>query len=330
GLVIQIVVMLFYWLGVKTPYTGFFFLTGRLLHGPGSASVFVAAQALALHASSPKRAGQASGVVRGAMAIGVPVGLVLGGVLSDAWGEARTFEAAGVALILATIGAYLLLPDLRATVKTRPKLLDSLRMLSDKRLGAIGGLSFAATFAGSGMVLTTATLLVHARHLTAFGLPERASASLFMGLLVISEGATMPLLGRLGDRLGAHAWVAAIGMTAMIPALLWIAFAHTPTAYASSLTMLGVSIAALGPSVLALIGELVAPHLRGLAIGALSVCADVGGTAGPLVGTAIFSGDLSHPYEVSAFVIAVFVPAAFWLTRAEARAAAVMPEVKLV
>ncbi|MEO8796820.1 MAG: MFS transporter, partial [Polyangiaceae bacterium] len=252
---------------------------------------------------------------------GVPVGLVLGGILADTIGEARTFEAAAGALLVATVGAYVLVPDLRVTMKARPPLLKSLSILGDKRLAAIGSLNFAASFAGYGLVLTTATLLVQARHLAIGHLPERASASIFMGLLVVSEGVSMPFLGRLGDRKGAHAWVAAVGMLLMIPALLVIAAARHPLTYGLGLALLGASIAGLGPSVLALIGELVEPHLRGLAVGAIQVCADLGGAAGPLFGTALFATSVALPYVVSALVIASFLPAAFWLTRARPKIA---------
>jgi len=54
GLVLQIVVMLCYVLGVALHHPGPFFLLGRLIHGPGSAAVFVAGQALALEAGSSR------------------------------------------------------------------------------------------------------------------------------------------------------------------------------------------------------------------------------------------------------------------------------------
>ncbi len=325
GLLIQIGVMGLFWLGVTTAHTGFFFLAGRIVHGAGSSCVFVAGQALALHSAGPKKGGQAGGIVRAAMQIGVPVGLVLGGILADTIGEARTFEAAAGALLVATLGAYVLVPDLRVTMKGRPPLLKSLSILGDKRLAAIGSLNFAAAFASSGLVLTTATLFVQARHLAIGHLPERTSASIFMGLLVVSEGVTMPFLGRLGDRKAAHAWVAAVGMVLMIPALLVIAAARHPLTYGLGLAFLGASVAGLGPSVLALIGELVEPHLRGLAVGAIQVCADLGGAAGPLFGTALFATSFTLPYEVSALVIASFLPAAFWLTRARPKVASLSP-----
>ncbi len=327
GLVIQVAVMGLYWLGVVTSHPGLYFLVGRLLHGPGSSCIFVSAQALVLTAARGQKAGKASGIVRASMAVGVPLGLVLGGFLADKFGESITFEAAAAAMALAGVVAFIRVPDLRSESKQRFTLLDSLKALRDKRLAAIGGLNFAMMFAASGMVLTTATLLVHAREFSVFGLPERATASVLMGWLVIADGVSTPLFGRLGDKLSAHAQVGLFGIASMIPSMIVIANSHTVTTYALGLGMLGVSTAALGPSVLALLGELVAPSMRGLAVGALQVCSDVGGMLGPLIGTALFAGRLDVPYYVSALVLAAFLPGAIYLVRARKQAIEAAPKV---
>src|SRR5262249_53130791 len=102
GLFIQIVVMALFALGVRLDRPGLFFLLGRALHGPGSACVFVAGQALALHAGGREHAGLTGSTVRLALVIGVPVGLVAGGVLSGRLGPAATFETAALAVIVAT------------------------------------------------------------------------------------------------------------------------------------------------------------------------------------------------------------------------------------
>ena len=64
-------------LGIVTQRPGPFFLAGRLLHGPGSACVFVSAQALALHSGGALHGGRAAGTVRAAIVLGVPVGLLV-------------------------------------------------------------------------------------------------------------------------------------------------------------------------------------------------------------------------------------------------------------
>ncbi len=320
GLLLQIVVMVLFVLGVRTSHAGALFLVGRVVHGVGSSFVFVAAQALALHAGGARHGGRAGSAVRTAMQIGVPIGLVAGGFVADLWGDAATFEAGAIALLLASIAASLSVPDLRVTAPpSEGHLRDTLRAFMDARLAAIGALSFASTFAGAGMVLTTTTLLVHARHMTVFALPERASASVLMGWLVLAEAIAMPPLGRLGDLRDAHAKIAAAGLLLTVPGLVLIALAGGPSTIAIGLGILGIGVGALGPSLLALVGRLVAPERRGLGVGALQVASDVGGSLGPLVGSALLGGSLVLPYLVTAGVNALLLPVAIWLIAAGAR-----------
>ncbi len=326
GLVLQIVVMVLFSLGVRTAHAGAFFLAGRVVHGFGSSFVFVAAQALALHAGGQAHGGRAGAAVRASMQLGVPIGLVVGGFLAEVWGDAATFEAGAVAVLAASIAAFASVPDLRVAAVPDAPLRDALRGFMDRRLAAIGALSFASTFAGAGMVLTTTTLLVHARHVTVLGLPERATASVLMGWLVLAEAMSMPALGRLGDRRDAHAKVAGAGLLLTVPGLIVVAFAAGPATMAVGIGILGVGVGALGPSLLALVGRLVAPERRGLGVGALQVASDVGGALGPLVGSALLGGSLVLPYLVTAGVNALLLPVAIWLVVASAGVREPRPE----
>jgi MFS family permease len=318
GLAMQILVMVLFVLGVRTSHAGVFFLAGRIVHGFGSSCAFVAAQALALHGGGTQHGGRLTGLVRAAIQLGVPLGLVLGGTLSDLWSETATLEAGVVALICAFVIALARVPDLRVTAP-RTSLRASLRTLGDRRLGAIGALSFASTFAGSGMVLTMMTLLVHRRHIELHTLPERATASILMGWLVLSEALVMPPLGRAGDRWNAHAPIAAGGLLLTVPALVVIGFAEHTLGVALGLALLGVGVGGLGPSLIALVGRTVAPSQRGLGVGALQVTADIGGSLGPLCGTALFGGWIAAPFLFAAAVNALLFPVGVWLVGVERR-----------
>lgn len=317
GLAVQVVVMLLYALGITTGHPGPFFLGGRLLHGPGSAGIFVAAQALAIHAGGRAHGGRTAGIVRAAMGIGVPLGLVAGGLFSDRWGDAATFEVAMAAMACAWVVALGLVPDLRVPVRHAASLRDVLRALSDGRLLAVGVLNFAASFAAQGMVLTTLALVVRERHVALLGLGDRGSSGLLMGLMIVVEAAVMPLAGRIGDRAHAHARIALGGMIGLVPALVVVALAGNATHLAFGLACIGLASGALGPSLLALVAEMTPHERRGMAVGVLQLCGDVGGTLGPLVGTALFAGSARTPYLVSAALLASFVPFAVRLARRE-------------
>jgi MFS family permease len=322
GLALQIVVMGLYALGILTQRAGAFFLAGRLLHGPGSACVFVAAQALALHAGGSVHGGRAAGTVRAAIVLGVPVGLLVGGLLSDAVGDAATFEIAAGAVVVALVVAWASVPDLRAPIGKRPPLLESLKAMRDRRLLAVGGLNFALSFAAGGMVLTTLALLVHERHLVLFGRNEQGTAGLLMGWMTILDAAGTPIAGRIGDRWHAHAHVATASLALLVPGLSIIGLSHSVAGILAGIALVGLGAAGLGPSLLVLMGAIVPQERRGTGAGLLQLCGDVGGMLGPLVGTALFAGSTAVPYLGTAALVACFVPLGAWLARVESRARA--------
>jgi MFS family permease len=321
GLALQIVVMGLYSLGILTRQAGPFFLAGRLLHGPGSACVFVSAQALALHAGGASHGGRAAGTVRAAIVLGVPVGLLVGGLLSDAVGDAATFAIASGAVVVALIGAWASVPDLRSPVGRRPPLGETLRAMRDRRLLAVGVLNFALNLAVGGMVLTTLALLVHDRHVSLFGRNEQGTAGLLMGWMVILDAASTPLAGRIGDRWHAHARVATAAIALLVPGLVLVGLSSGVGGIAAGLAILGVGAAGLGPSLLVVMGSIVPRERRGTGAGLLQLCGDVGGMLGPLVGTALFARNTAVPYLGTAALLACFVPVGAWLARIETRTA---------
>ena len=226
GLALQIVVMGLFALGIVTHRPGFFFLLGRIVHGPASAWVFVSAQALALHAGGPLHGGRAAGTVRAAIVLGVPVGLVVGGLLSDAVGDAGAFGIAALGMVVALAAAWAMVPDLRVASKNRPPLGETLRAMRDRRLLAVGSLNFVLSFAAGGMVLTTLALLVQQRHLVLLGRNEQGTAGLLMGCMTIVDVLATPVAGRIGDRWHAHARVAAVSTALLVPGLALVGLSY--------------------------------------------------------------------------------------------------------
>ena len=315
GLAIQIAVIGLYLLGLVTHHEGAGFLIGRLLHGPGSACVFIAAQALVLQVSTGSDGGASAGTVRAAIVLGVPIGFVIGGILSETVGNVATFAIALAAICSALIAAHAMVPDLRASVVTRhrPTLLDSLRAMRDRRLLGLGGINAALNFAASGMVLTTLALLVTNRHLSVFGRNAQGTSGLLMGIMSVVDATLTPIAGRIGDRYRAHAHVAAASLGFVVLGLTMIALVDSAAGTALGIGVVGVGAAGLGPSLLVLVGLVVAPERRGTASGMMQLCGDVGGMFGPLVGTALFADSTMIPYLLTAGIVACFIPVALWL-----------------
>jgi len=300
-----------------THHEGAGFLAGRLLHGIGSACVFVSAQALALQAGGGNRGGGTAGLVRAAIVLGIPVGLSAGGLLAEAVGEVATFAIAGGAVGLAFVAASFTLPDTRVAVGPKPTLRQAVHELRDRRLLSVGALNFAVTFSAGGLVLTTLALLVDERHLSVLGRNAQGTAGLLMGLLSVVDAMFTPFAGRLGDRLRAHAEVAAVSAGIVVASLVVIGTARTAPGTAIGIALLGIGTAGLGPSLLVLMGKSVSKDRHGSAAGVMQLFSDVGGMAGPLIGTSIFGHNLSVACYFAAGLMVAAIPVALSLRTVE-------------
>jgi len=314
GLAINVVTMSLYALGIMVHHAGAGFFLGRVLHGFGSGFVFVSAQALALFAGGASQGGRAAGTVRAAIVLGVPIGLVCGGLLSDAYGPIITFGVAALAVVFALAGAFFTVPDLRGAVGTRASVRESVLAMRDKRLFSIGALNFALSFAAGGMVLTTIAFVVAERHVAVFGRDHQGTSGLLMGWMTIVDAAATPLAGRIGDRFRAHAHVAAVSLALVIVGLLLVAPSLGAIGMIAGLGIIGLGTAGLGPSLLVIMGAIVPRERRGAAVGVMQLCGDVGGMLGPLVGTVLLSGGAA--YVVSAALLGLAMPLALYLVRA--------------
>ncbi len=317
GLVTQTLVLGLYMAGVETGHPGVLFLVGRLVHGPSSSCVFIAAQTLALHAGGREHKGLASGIVRSAMAAGMPAGLVLGGLLAGWIGPAAAFGAAMVAPIVAVCVAAFTVPDLRAAAQRSPTVREVLRSLRSPAVGAVAAINFVSTFCALGVILTTLVLIIHTRGIAVGHLSDQTSAGVFMGFLVVFMILVAPLAGRLSDRHGWRAHVVMAGTAAMVPGVLLIGLAASATTLAAGLALVGLGMGALTSPLLALLGDLVPSDMRGSAVGCLQLFGDAGGALGPIVGTSMLGATSALPYVGTAALLALTLPLGRWLTAAE-------------
>ncbi|MFT3699935.1 MAG: MFS transporter [Kofleriaceae bacterium] len=313
GLAVQIVVIGLYLAGMLGHQEGPAFLVGRLLHGVGSACVFIAASALSIEAGVGANGGATAAAVRATIVLGTPVGFVIGGLASEAIGNVKTFVLADIAVVLALILAITRVPDLHASFGKRATLRDAIAEMRDRRLLGLCGINFALNFAAGGMVLSTLEFLVDGRQFSIGGLDERGTSGILMAILSVTDAMFTTTAGRLGDRHHAHGKVAAWSLVIGAGGLGLIAIAHQVWVVGLGIALVGVSAAGLGPSTLVLVGEIVPANRRGTAAGLLQLCGDTGGMLGPLVGTAFFSKSSFGQYLLTAGLLLLFVPVARWL-----------------
>lgn len=322
GLGTQAFVLAFYWAGVVTGHPGVFFLLGRLLHGPSSSCVFVSGQTLALHAGGKAHKGLASGIVRSALSAGMPVGLICGGLLAGWIGPAATFGVAMIAPAVAVCVAALTVPDLRAHAERAPTLREAVQALRNRSVAAVAAINMVSTFGALGVVLTTLVIVIHQRGIAVGHLSDQTSSGVLMGCLVVLQVLVAPIAGRLSDRQGWRARIVMTGVATMVPGVLMVGVGTSAGMLAGGLALIGFGMGSLASPLLALLGNLVPPAMRGSAVGCLQLFGDLGGTLGPIIGTSMFGMMGAAPYVATAALLVLVLPFIGWLASAERERAA--------
>lgn len=303
-------------------------LIGRLLWGIAWAGLWLSASTIVLDISTRDNRGRFVGRLQMWYFIGVGLGSLLGGVLTDWLGYLDTFKVCAVITLAAALMWWLLLPETFQKHPTPPHTENE-------------SLSPAARVDNPRVALVIAVALLGINWLIFLGilgavlpllLEERVGESIaLVGLIVplatftgaLSAGnqfvslITSPLAGWLSDithqRWGLVVFalllgVVALGLTAVGSGVVVVVA-----------TMLGaVTTSVLQTQVMTLIGDHSASHQRGRILGILNTIGDLGSAAGPLLAYALLPLiELDGVFWVAAVVLALMLPPAAWIARRE-------------
>ena len=283
------------------------FLLARACWGVGSAFVFVGAFSTITHVTTAENRGKWVGYMRGGQSLGFPAGLVVGGLVTDAFGYATAFVVAGCAGLFAALVAASVLPDVRTDVSAASSLREVPRLVAaDARIFTVGAVNFTVRFLFAGVLLSTAVLYAAAYDITVGALSETGVSGVVMAVGVVASSVTTLVVGRYSDRLSNRAALTlpALGVLAAGYALL----AFVPT-LPSALT--GVALVGVGgsnPPLLAYLGDLSPADDVGKLGGVYNVFGDLGSTLGPLVALPLASAvGVAGEYLLCVGVVAVTV-----------------------
>jgi MFS transporter, DHA1 family, multidrug resistance protein len=278
--------------GVLTVLMGFStspeqLLVLRFLQGAVTGTI-AASTALVTTSVPANRIGFALGAMQGAVFVGMSVGPLIGGIMSDTAGFRPAFQVAGVLML---VGAVIVMALVRENF-TRPAA-GTVRagMWAESRsLMALGlfPLLLAVVFlAQFGNFTITPVLSLFVAELTG-----EAGAATAAGLVLAATGTVSAVsslvLGRVSDRVGARA---------ILPVcILGIGLLSFPQAAVQQLWQLlvlraamGVFIGGLMPSANALVAAAVPHGQRGAAFGITSSAVAASHAGGPLFGAAVAS-----------------------------------------
>ncbi|NII09576.1 MFS transporter [Oleiagrimonas sp. C23AA] len=321
GLFLETVAVLAFSLALHSGSPGLWFLVGRVVWGVGSSLILVGALAAVMAISVPRNRGRLTGRVRTSMTLGLPAGMLIGGLIADlASPNAAFLSAAAITLVTGVFALYALPRDAHgdagASHERGWKVWKGLLRLP--QLQVIWCANALIFFAVSGVLLATLVVMIDKRGITVFGLGSSGSAGLMMALLMVFRAIAALGAGSFLDRRR--------GRTALLlPAALVTAagFAALDVAghdwsMALALAVIGLGSGALTIPLLTLLSDTASQRTQGRAMGLYQVYGDIGGSLGPVVGLQLGAMNGYGPIylAVAAAMLATALPL-YWLVRRE-------------
>ncbi|WP_135829643.1 MFS transporter [Halorussus halobius] len=260
------------------------FLLSRACWGLGSAFVFVGAFSTITHITTPANRGRWVGYMRGGQSLGFPAGLVMGGLVTDAFGYATAFVVAGAAGLCAAAVAALVLPNVNADIGETTSLRDLPALVgADARIFAVGAVNFVIRFLFAGVLLSTVVLYAETYGIGIGTLSGVGASGLVMAVSVLGSSLTTLLVGRYSDGLTNRAALTVPGLVVFGSGFALLALVQTLETTLLGVALIGVGVGGTNPPLLAYLGDISPDDDVGKLGGAYNVFGDLGSTLGPLV-----------------------------------------------
>ena len=295
GLLIESVATGLFSLAIHTSVPGAILLFGRALWGVGSSMLIVGGVTLALNLSSEETRGRSTAAVRMSMSLGMPAGLLAGGVIAGVWSDDAAFITSSISALVAAAISWFLIPaagpastsqasEEPATVVGRLREEVRIVVRADRRVRVVWLTNLLVFFSIQGTLLATLVLLIHHRGLTILSLGVQPTAGVLMAVMILSSAGVTILVGRILDRISSRVIISlpAVSMAAIGFALLGVSRALLPAI--AGLVLIGVGMGGTSIPLLTLLGDLTPPEHRGHTVGIYQFFGDIGGSLGPIVG----------------------------------------------
>jgi len=259
------------------------FLASRACWGIGSAFVFVGAFSTITHVTTPANRGKWIGYMRGGQSLGFPTGLVLGGVLTDAYGYAVAFGVAGSAGLLAAVVAFLVLPDVSPEIEASPLRDLPTIVRADRRIASVGAVNLVVRFVFAGVLLSTVVLYASEANISIGLLSSTGVSGVVMAISVLGASGATILAGRYSDTLSNRALVAIPALGVLAAGFTLLAFVPTLPGILVAVASIGIGVGGSNPPLMAYLGDISPADDVGKLGGVYNVFGDLGSTLGPVV-----------------------------------------------
>jgi MFS family permease len=284
GLFVEGLATLGYVVAVVSPMPEAWFLVARVLWGIGSALVFATAYTITADVSESSSRGTSMGVVRAGITFGFPAGLLLGGVVSEAYSVVAAFVLAAAFALFASALAYRIVPETHAEAveaaggSVKPWEIDrSLPVLT------VGLVNFGIFFAYVGALFSTLVLFLDVNEFGLLGFDAQGTSGVLMAVTVFAGSVSMLAGGKLSDLYG---YRVPIVLGSLLVSGVGFLLLPTPDSVGwvvAGCVLIGAGQGGTTGPMMALIADLTPDERMGRAMGTNNVLGDVGGALGPLV-----------------------------------------------
>ncbi len=328
GLLVECVGILAYEAALLFGHAAWWFLAGRADFGVGSALLIVGAQATVLAYSEVGDRGRYAASVRVAMSMGMPGGLVMGGLIADWISSGAAFLTGAGLTAIGAIIALCFVPGAKTRAGSassspesamKPTFRELVRAPEFPFLAAAWGFNLMVFLSVQGVLLATLVLLVEKRGFHLFGLAGEGTAGLVMAVMMACASVLALLIGRLLDRIPMRTLTLVPCLAGLIAGFILLGVARNLATTLAGVALTGISFNGINLPLLALLGDITRPERYGRAVGLYQIFGDVGGSLGPILGLeAGLHFGLSATYLGLAGLLVLAIPGALWVCRHEA------------
>lgn len=262
-------------------------LAWRFVAGAGSAMYMTGAQIYLTDISTPENRARFIGTNQGALLFGTSMGPAVGGLLAEVWGIRMPFYVVGAAALIATVYAYVRLPETRHLAQVAPPArahVDGekqrrpwVQFVLSRDFFAVAWVTLMVFFTRTASRQTIMPLMAVA----SFGMGAGSLGVLFTVMSVVNL-VLIPPAAMIADRFGRKAAIVPSGLTVAVGLAIMAVSPNLATFVGGAMVLaLGTSIA--GPAPAAYAADIAPPHLRGLAMGLYRSSGDIGFLIGPII-----------------------------------------------
>lgn len=260
------------------------FLIARIIWGIGSALVFVGAFSTVVKITTEDNRGKWVGYFRGGQSLGLPTGLILGGLLTDFFSFEVAFGTAGVLGFVAGLVAIIVLPDLSPSPEKSAGIFELPSVIrSDPRIVAIGSVNFTVRFLFAGILLSTVVLYAEQNNFIIREFSEIGISGFVMALAVIFSSATTVIAGNISDRINNRPLITLPAFAFLIFGFALLSAVPTLPTTLIAVAAIGVGVGGTTPPLLAYLGDISAEEDMGKMGGIYNAFGDLGSATGPMI-----------------------------------------------